>query len=276
VNTLYGLIGSKLGHSLSKEIHRRIFEHLEIDAYYHLLEVEASNLHKVLFALNIVGTKGVNVTIPYKCEIMKYLDKVSEEAKNIGAINTVEFKNGVTTGYNTDYLGFGKMMNKFKVDVKNKNVVILGSGGAADAVLQYFIDNNSQEIYIISRNLYESKLKYKSKDVIISNYIDLQKIKKKDIIINCTPCGMYPNVNESPLDCAADIFKNYNTAIDLIYNPMETQFLKDARKSNLQTINGLYMLVAQAFAAQEIWQDRKLDTCIIDEIYEEMKRKSEL
>lgn len=265
MNSLYGLIGEKLGHSLSNKIHNNYFDLVKLDAYYHLFEVEPSNIYKVIFGLNYLGAMGVNVTIPYKCEVIRYLDEVSKEAQEIGAVNTIKFTKGRTIGYNTDYFGFKMLLERNKVVVKGKKIVILGSGGGADSVLQYLLDNLSQEIYIISRNLHETTLKYKSKDVIICNYKDLQKIENTDIIINCTPCGMYPNVDSSPVP--GEIFENYNTAIDLVYNPVETLFLKDATKAGLVTLNGLYMLVAQAIAAQQIWNDTIIEPDIIDLIY---------
>jgi shikimate dehydrogenase len=269
VNSLYGLIGNKLGHSLSKGIHNSIFEVLKLDTFYHLFEVKPSDIHKVVIGLNCLGAVGVNVTIPYKCEIMKYLDGLSEEASKIGAVNTIKFDKGRAIGYNTDYFGFKMMLEKNGIDKKYNKIVILGSGGGADAVLQYFLDNNAEKIYVISRNLYETKLKYKHKDVIICDYEELLKIRDAEIIINCTPCGMYPRAEETPVD--SSILENYKCAIDLIYNPVETLFLKNAAQDGLRTLNGLYMLVAQAVAAQEIWNNIKIDGIVIDTIYEALK-----
>lgn len=269
MNSLYGLIGNKLGHSLSKHIHNNIFELLKLDAYYHLFEVKPSDVQNALQGLNILEAVGINVTIPYKCDIMKYLDEVSKEASRIGAVNTIKFKNGKTIGYNTDYFGFKMMLEKNDVDVRNKKIVILGSGGGADSVLQYLIDNNSQELYIASRKIEETKLKYSSKGVIICNYNELKKLKNIDLIINCTPCGMYPNVNESPIDI--NTYSNYNAAIDLVYNPKETLFLKNASAYGLKTLNGLYMLVAQAITAEEIWNEIKIEEKVIDSIYNSMQ-----
>lgn len=269
MNNLYGLIGSRLSHSLSKNIHSSVFEILGIDAYYHLFEVAPANIEQAVLGLNALGAVGINVTIPYKCDIMKYLDEISEEAKKIGAVNTVKFQKGRMIGYNTDYFGFKAMLEKNEIPVKGKKIVILGSGGAADAVLQYFMDDEVGEIYVISRKIQGTKLKYKQKDAIICNYDDIQILGKADIIVNCTPCGMYPSFDEFPMEM--DVLKNFGTAIDLVYNPMETKFLKNATNYGLKTINGLYMLVAQGIASQEIWNNITIDSKVIEAIYDSMR-----
>lgn len=268
VNDLYGLLGRKLGHSYSKFIHDNIFRTLSIDAYFHLFEVEEDNLENAILGLKALGASGVNVTIPYKRSVMQYLDDISEEAKKIGAVNTIKFMDGKAVGYNTDYYGFGILLNKSKIEVKGKKIVLLGNGGAADSVLQYLSDNDSYEIIVTTRNIEETKLKYMSKNVKIINYKELESIKNKDIIINCTPCGMYPYIDNSPID--GDILNNYKAAIDMIYNPKETKFLKDAAARGLNAVNGLYMLVGQAVCAQEIWNDIKIDSKIIDDIYDSL------
>jgi shikimate dehydrogenase len=269
VNSLYGLVGNKLSHSLSMSIHNRIFNILKLEAYYHLFEVKPTELNKAILGLGSIGAVGINVTIPYKCEVIDYLEEVSEEAAKIGAVNTIKFVNGRTIGYNTDYFGFKSMIEKNGIDSKWKNVVILGNGGGADAVLQYFLDLGTKKIYVISRKLYETKLKYKNRNVIICSYEDLEKIKDAEIIINCTPCGMYPDVGVTPV--RKSILSNFKCAIDLVYNPVETLFLRNASQCGLTTLNGLYMLVAQAVAAQHIWNDINIGTEVIDRIYEELK-----
>lgn len=266
MNDLFGLLGRKLGHSLSKYIHNEVFNLLGKDAFYHLFEIEPDSIDKVLIGLTAIGAVGVNITIPYKCDVVKYMDIISKEATDIGAVNTIKFENGKMIGFNTDYFGFKMLLEKYKIGYYGKNITILGNGGAADSVLQFFIDNNCKKINIVTRNLHEAKLKYKSKDVIICKYSELDEIKNTDIIVNCTPCGMYPNINDSPVPL--EVFKNYQTAIDLIYNPTETLFLKYAKEQGLKSVNGLFMLVAQAIAAEEIWNNIKIEEEIINKIYE--------
>lgn len=265
MSTLYGLLGEKLGHSLSPTIHSLIFRQLHIEAYYHLFEVKGDELKNVVLGLKALGAGGVNVTIPYKVPIMDFLDSISREAKEIGSINTIVFKDDKSLGYNTDYFGFGRMLDKNNINVKNRKVVVLGSGGSAKGVLQYLLDNGTKSIIIASRDTYKLKDSdyYKRFDLI--SYDKLGTLKDLDIIVNCTPSGMYPKVDACPVD--ENILSKFSSAVDLIYNPKETLFLKYAKKSGLKAVNGLYMLVAQAVAAEELWNDVKISRDQIDHIY---------
>lgn len=264
---LYGLLGEKLGHSFSPQIHSLIFKELGIEGYYHLFEVNKTELHNAVLGFKALKVKGVNVTIPYKVDVIKYLDELSSEAKSIGAVNTICFEGEKTIGYNTDYYGFGMMLDKFNVQVKGKNAVILGSGGASQAVLQFLLDNGVNEVIFATRNEEECKRKFDKFKVI--NYEKIKSLKNADIVINCTPVGMHPNVENSPLS-REDVSK-FATVVDLIYNPEETLLLKYAREHGIQGVNGLYMLVGQAIKAQELWNSVKINKETVDKIYEGIK-----
>lgn len=264
---LYGLLGEKLGHSFSPQIHSLIFKELDIQGYYHLFEVNKAELHNAVLGFKALKVTGVNVTIPYKVDVVKYLDDVSLEGKNIGAINTICFKDGKTVGYNTDYYGFGMMLDKFNVKVKGKNAVILGSGGASQAVLQFLLDNDVNELTFATRNEEQCKKRFKEFKAI--NYNKIKYLNNQDIVINCTPVGMHPNVESSPLS-KEDVSK-FSSAIDLIYNPEETLLLKYAREQGMQGVNGLYMLIGQAVKAQELWNSIIINKETVDKIYEEIK-----
>lgn len=267
MSKLYGLIGEKLSHSLSSEIHSLILERLNMQGLYNLFEIKRENLYSALVGLKALDAKGVNVTIPYKIDVMEYMDELSEEAEKIGAVNTISFSNNILTGYNTDYFGFGESLKKADIDVKNKRVVILGTGGASKAVVQYLLDNNSGDIIHVSRNP-EKSLKNTNAMKVIT-YAELKNLKAFDIIINCTPIGMYPKTYNSP--AGKEILAHFSSAVDLIYNPEETIFIKEAAALGLKTINGLYMLVAQAAAAQEIWHETSISKEIVDEIYKKIE-----
>lgn len=267
MSNFYGLIGEKLGHSLSPEIHSNILEKLNIKGTYNLFEIKRENLKAAIEGLKALGCRGVNVTIPYKIDIMEHLDKISKEAEEIGAVNTVAFTKEGLVGWNTDYYGFGLTLKRAEINILNKKVVILGTGGASNAVCQYLIDYGIGEIIFVSRNAQE-KLN-KIKDFRVIGYSELKGLEAKDLIINCTPCGMYPIINKSPVDC--DILSKFTEAVDLIYNPIETVFLNKSRELGLKTANGLYMLVAQAVASQEIWQDVNIEDRTIEEIYNEIQ-----
>lgn len=263
---MYGLIGEKLGHSFSPFIHSLIFKQMKIEGHYDLFEVNENDLEKAIIGLKALGAKGVNVTIPYKVNVMKYLDDISKEAKKIGAINTICFKDGKCIGYNTDYYGFGMMLKRNGININNKKAVILGTGGASKAVCQYLIDNDAREIIFVSRN---KNRKLDNKYELI-DYEDIKEIDG-DIMINCTPCGMYPNIDKSPVEIKN--LESFNAVVDLIYNPKETLFIKYAKKIGIKNVNGLYMLVGQAIKAQELWQEICIDTEIYDIVYQETYKK---
>lgn len=247
----YALLGEKLSHSLSPEIHAEIFKALGIKASYTLVETSPTGIEDELSKYD-----GLNVTIPYKTEVMKYLDSLSVEAKKIGAVNTIyEGK-----GYNTDYYGFGKMLEINNIPVENQVVYILGTGGASKAVYQYLKDHQAKKIIFVSRNK-------KGKHII--NY-DVLKEKSGDLIINTTPVGMYPKTEVSPLK--RNVIKEFKFAVDLIYNPFETEFLKLAKAEGLKTTNGLYMLVGQAVKAEEIWQNRVIKDDLINKIHKILRK----
>lgn len=262
---LYGLIGEKLSHSLSPAIHDEILKKSNIKGNYSLYEIPNEELYKAVDSFRLLGYKGVNVTIPYKVDIMKYVDEISIEGERIGAVNTIYFKEGKTFGYNTDYYGFGMMLDANDIDVKDKKVLLLGNGGAAKSVIQYLKDKGAQEIYIASRSA-SGKVSGEGKNSVkLISYDEIKNINDGYMVVNCTPIGMYPKIGVSPI--GEEDIKVFKVAVDLIYNPLETEILKIARENNLKSINGLYMLVGQAVKAQEIWNAIKLDKAEVDEIH---------
>ncbi|MCR1952460.1 shikimate dehydrogenase [Clostridium sp. DSM 100503] len=264
----YGLLGEKLSHSLSPEIHSELLKFINKDGAYKLFEVEKERLEEFTEALKLLKIKGTNVTIPYKKDIMKYIDKISEEAEKIGAINTIALENGKLYGYNTDYYGFGYMLKVNNISIEGKSAVILGNGGACRAVTHYLLDNKISNVKIVSRKPKKEEFDLQNVDLI--TYEELKEISG-DILINSTPVGMYPDINVSPV--SEDVVKNFNVLVDLIYNPMETKFLNVGNSLSKKTTCGLYMLIGQAAKAQEIWQGISIDEEIIKEIYEKLKLK---
>ena len=262
MSNFYGLIGEKLGHSFSPVINGLILKKINAEGTYNLFEIKKGNLKEAIQSLKILGCSGVNVTIPYKIEVMNYLDEISEEAAKIGAVNTVAFCNGKLKGYNTDYFGFGLTLKKYKIDVKNKSAYILGTGGVSKAVSRYLMDNGIKSVTYVSR---EANGHSKDNTEIIS-YDELKRCRG-DIIINCTPCGMYPAVDNCPVDRST--LEKFDTAVDLIYNPEYTLFLKLGMELGLKTANGLYMLIAQNAASQNVWRGIDVPLEVIDEVYKE-------
>ena len=266
----FGLLGEKLSHSLSPEIHGTIFKSIDKCGEYKLFEIERDKLGEFIEAVKLFNVRGFNITIPYKQEIMKYLDFVSEEAKRIGAVNSVVLKDNKLYGYNTDYFGFGATFERKKITFKDKIAVILGTGGACKAALTYILDNEIKELYLVSRNPKDVSLNVDDKRLKVISYDELKCIKG-NIIINSTPVGMYPNKDRCPI--GKDIIDNYDVVMDLIYNPLETKFLEYGREKEKITLDGLYMLVAQAVKAQEIFQEINIDDEIIDNIYRDLQDK---
>lgn len=259
----YGLIGEKLPHSLSPKIHNTLFQRLNIEGAYKLFEVEREELGEAIDSLKVLKIKGVNVTIPYKQEVMKCLDFISDEAKKIGAVNTIYLKDGKLYGYNTDYFGFGTIIKNNSIEVKDNIAMVLGNGGAAKAVITYLLDEGIKKIYLISRRRLEVS-GYEDNRIKCKTYDEIAHIKG-DILINTTPLGMYPHMGESPVD--EEVITNFNALIDIIYNPKETKFLKMGRALDKKIAGGIEMLVGQAIKAEEIWQETSLDNEVTKELY---------
>ena len=228
----YCLIGGKLGHSYSELLHR--FYGLD----YSLKEISEEDLHA--FA-GCGSVDGFNVTIPYKKRIIDELDEVSPLAKRLGAVNTVTVKKGKKCGYNTDYFGFSYTLERHGVDVKGKNVIVLGNGGAA-AVAITALEDSGATVTVASR-----KGDVKTEDC--------YRFSDARVIVNATPVGMFPNVDERIIDLSR--FKRLEFVFDLVYNPFRTPLLTQADALGVNYANGLEMLVAQALASQELWAGEK-------------------
>lgn len=296
----FALIGGKLGHSLSPQIHQEIFRLLDLEGSYRLEEVAADQLQAKVAQLS-QQVDGFNVTIPHKVQVRDYLDWVSPEAQAIGAVNTVHFTRGRALGYNTDYVGFGRMLEYYKLNPAGKIAVVLGTGGAARAVLQYLEDKKARHIILVSRNpaavpedlrqkfggdlnakvqRYLENKRGQAQAIVpggpplvlqsLCTYNDLVHLRG-DLIINCTPVGMYPKVGVSPVTEAQ--LANFDAAVDIVYNPAETEFLRLVHTQGKTGINGLFMLVAQAVAAEEIWLGRQLEDELVVKV---MKRVEKL
>lgn len=267
----FGLLGEKLGHSLSPQIHNLIFQELKLEGKYDLLEVPKSRLSTLISVLP-QNYGGVNVTIPYKVEVMEYLSSLSKEAEDIGAVNTICFKAGEAIGYNTDYLGFNKLLEHNGIAIKNKKVAVMGTGGAARAVLQYAADKKAKEILIVSRKPDEAAWHLeKFAKMPNTRFLDYDNLKEDglgDVLINATPVGMYPKDGVSP--AGPSIVGNYKAVVDLIYNPKETVLMHYAKEAGRLTCNGFYMLIAQAVAAEEIWLNTKIPNSVIEKIVKKL------
>lgn len=244
----YGLIGEKLSHSFSKEIHQQL-----ADYEYEIKELTANQVPDFIKAKNF---KAINVTIPYKEVVMPYLDEISEMAKKIGSVNTIVNKEGKLYGYNTDYFGFSYMLDFGKIKVKGKNVAVLGSGGASKTVEATLKDLGAKSVIIVSRT---GRVNYNN----ISNYTEI------NVIVNASPVGMYPKCGECLVNL--DDFPLLEGVADLVYNPSLTEILRRAKAKKIKYVNGLSMLVAQAKKACELFLSKEIDDSAIDQIVKKVE-----
>lgn len=248
----YCVIGEKLTHTLSPSLHNHYFNATNTDGIYDVVEISKDDIKNAKSKL--LEYNGINVTIPYKQEVMNFLDYISPEAKAIGAVNTIKNIDGKLYGYNTDPFGFGAMLEYNQVDTKGKVCVILGSGGASKALKYQLQCSGAKNIFVVSRKAENGCI----------DYNDLAKIQG-DILINATPIGMYPNTQACPIE--DNIIDNFDCIVDIVYNPLYSTLLKKAVAHNKKAVGGLYMLVAQAVKSQSIWQDKSLDASLIKEVY---------
>ncbi|OOB79983.1 MAG: hypothetical protein BEN19_07115 [Epulopiscium sp. Nuni2H_MBin003] len=264
----YALIGEKLGHSMSVNVHKAIFRLQKIEGVYDLYQVPQNKSTSVLEAMKTLDFDGLNVTIPYKEIVIPQLDFVDDIAIKIGAVNTIQIKDNKTYGYNTDYYGFGAMLAYNNVEVTGQEFYVLGAGGSAKSVLAYLKDKGAASVKLVTRDKTSAKRKFEDTEII--DYDEFDNISPSYAIINTTPLGMYPNEDAMPIKLEKIMY--FKVAVDLIYNPVATQFLQIAKECGLKTINGLYMLVAQAVKAQEIWEGRKFEVETTNLIYENLDK----
>ena len=246
---MYGLLGRKLGHSFSKEYFTDKFAKLNLNDSY--VNIELDDVSEIVsFVKENKDLKGFNVTIPYKETIMPYLNDIDNVAKEVGAVNTVKvYNNGMLKGFNTDVTGFEKLLESTRQQDNKTTSLIFGSGGASKAV-QYVLRKNNIPFKVVSRN--KSEMRNEELGIIGYENVDLTGFSPYSLIINTTPVGMFPNVNEY-LELPYSTITSQNIFIDLIYNPAETLFLEKARLKGAAVFNGLTMLYEQAEAAWKIW-----------------------
>ncbi len=243
-----GLLGRKLGHSYSPQLHAQLGSYC-----YELIEKEPEEIEPFLKKGDF---SGLNVTIPYKKAVIPYLDELSPAAQKIGAVNTiVRQPNGKLIGHNTDYFGFRYLLQKSGLDVHGKKVLVLGSGGASNTAVAV-LRQLGADVVVISRTGE-------------NNYQNISLHADASVIVNATPVGMYPENGRSPVPL--DHFPYLEGVLDVIYNPARTAFLLDAESRGLSAMNGLRMLVAQAKESAEWFTGEKIDDGLIETIYHDLQ-----
>lgn len=237
----YGLIGKSLSHSFSKRFFEKYFEENRIEAKYENLELSNIEGIETVFRNQF---SGLNITIPYKEQIIPFLDKLSPEAKSIGAVNVVEFKDGKTIGHNTDAYGFQSSIKPFLTN-QHERAIIFGTGGASKAV-EFVLKSLGIDVIFVSRNPKGGQFSYDD----VNEYMT----KACKLWVNCTPVGTFPNI-EDCLPIPFGFLTPEHFVVDLIYNPEKTLLLKKAEEKGAMILNGASMLQHQAIKAWQIWSN---------------------
>lgn len=247
----YGLIGEKLGHSYSKQIHAEF-----ADYHYELLPLTGEEFPVFMEKKDF---RAINVTVPYKRCVLPYLSFLDPLAKRIGAVNTIVNREGSLYGYNTDYYGFLYLLDKNGISVKNKKVLVLGNGGVAQPVFLALSERGAGEVITVKHRAGDGVLTYAQAAAMHAD---------ADIIINASPVGMFPDVDATPIDLTP--YNNLSAAVDIIANPRKTRFLLEAEKAGIKTADGLSMLVAQAKYAVELFLNITIDDAKIAPVEEKI------
>ncbi len=250
---LFGVLGDPVSHSLSPVMHNAAFKALGMDCEYHSFRVRPADLYNAIHGAHALGFGGLNLTIPLKEKALEIV-KLSEPAREIGAVNTVDFKNGIV-GYNTDGIGAEKALIEKGIDIKGKRILLLGAGGAARAVA-FALAKDGANISIANRTLdrAESLARDVSKvgTASATGLDDLKSgIDSCDILINSTAVGMFPGISETMV--TSDMMHSNLVVFDIVYNPVNTRLLEEAKKAGAKTIDGVMMLVHQGAEAFKIW-----------------------
>ena len=254
---IVGLIGHPVEHSFSPPMHNAAFDALGMDYTYVAFDVNPAELQKAIEGARSLNIKGFNVTIPHKIEVMKYLDEIDDVARLIGAVNTIDFKN--LKGYNTDGIGAVRAIEEV-ISIKNKNVVIAGAGGASRAISFYIAKYGADSLTILNRNV--DKAQSLARDVSNSGLIGDVKsdsineinayLADADILVDTTPLGMHPHINDQPIATAENMHDEL-VVFDAVYNPNETVLLKQAIEAGAKPVYGIKMLLYQGAESFKIW-----------------------
>ncbi len=283
-----GLIGNPVEHTMSPAIHNNLAEAMDIDLAYVPFHVEEGRLEEAVkgaFALNILG---LNVTVPYKSDVIPFLTDMDPLAERIGAVNTLVRKEAGYKGYNTDMPGLYRAMVSDGVTLESESVLILGAGGVARAVAVMLADKGAEEIVIINRSAERARQiavevnGFAGKELVkvlplaeINRLWDAEAVsaaqEKKYLAIQATSVGMHPHVEDVVIE-DGDFYRHVHTGYDLIFNPAETKFMKLVKANGGRAYNGLKMLLYQGIIAYELWNDVKVSEAQAEQIYNIMKR----
>jgi len=268
---LIGLFGHPVGHSLSPAMHNYAFEQLGLQYKYFAFDVEPHRIGQAIDAIRALNIVGVNVTIPFKEIVIPYLDIIDESACDIKAVNTIVNNNGCLTGYNTDGEGYVTSLElEMDINVNKMDITVIGAGGAARGIIYSLLNKNCKSVTIINRNISKARIiaeDFRDIGNISISYDEVATLQNTDIIINTTPVGMFPNVIDLPINPSH--IHSKHIVSDIVYNPYETQLLKEARRKGAKIHNGLGMFVHQGSIAFKKWTGYNPP---IDEMYQYIKK----
>ena len=272
---IVGIIGHPIKHSFSPQMHNRCFNIQGLNYIYLPFDVPSSNLKDALKSMNVLGIRGLNVTLPHKEKIIQFMDHVSEEASTVGAVNTIVNEGNQLFGYNTDVNGIVESLTPYKEEIANSIVSVIGAGGAARSVLYALIRHfKVNKINIINRteertesikDHFIDKMRFENINTHeLMAKENLAQFQESKLIINTTSIGMAPNIDDTPTEIK-ESFNSSQIVFDLVYNPIKTKFIQIAESQGAEVINGLKMFVVQGAKSFELWTGKQMDTKLMQD-----------
>lgn len=257
----YLLIGNPVSHSVSPLMHNTALEHYDIDAVYHAVQVGSEDMTSLISHFNRDAFLGANITIPYKQTFLEVVDVISDQAKQIAAINTITKEEGSLHGYNTDAYGFSVPILDLEKEIEKERAIIFGSGGATKAIVYALNDLGFEEVVMVSRS---PQLVDSVPGTIIIDYDQWTNFaEESSLIINATPLGMIPDIHTSPVRDSEVSFLEHKVCYDIVYNPQQTMFLNQALKASAQLIGGLDMLIHQGARSFKLWTGKEFPVGLV-------------
>ncbi len=273
------LIGNPVGHSLSPMIHNTLAERLNINMAYTAFKVESDRLDDAIRGAYALGIRGLNVTVPHKCDVIRSLVDIDELAGHIGAVNTLVRVDGGYKGYNTDIIGLGRQLDEENVVIKDNTVIIIGAGGASKAITYLCASKGAAHIWVLNRSVDKAEALAEEVNAHFGNVVsalaldEYKKIPKgKYPVIQTTSVGLFPAVDRAAIEDEG-FYEYALTGVDIIFNPAETRFMKLCKKHGAPAHNGLKMLLYQGIAAFELWYDVRVGSDAADDILMMMKKE---
>lgn len=278
-----GLIGCPVEHTLSPIIHNTLAERMGQNLVYVPFHVEKENVESAVLGAYALSLGGMNVTVPHKSAVIPYLKEIDPLAQKIGAVNTLVPVDGGYKGYNTDMTGLQRAMETEHIVIADKNVILLGAGGASRAVAFMLVSQGAKNVYLLNRSVDKAQAVAEE----VNRAMDCQKVipmaisdytklpKEKYLCIQGTSVGLHPNVEAAVIEDPA-FYEMVEVGVDLIYKPAKTKFMKLCNMAGADAYNGLKMLLYQGIIAYELWNDVQVPDALADEIYEMMKEATKV